>query len=69
MMVITHNRPHIFIEVEPSDTIKTVKEKIQSKNRIPPNQQTLMFFYEELLEYGCTLSYYDVEQCLIQVLL
>ena len=51
----------ITLEVEPSDSIETVKAKIQDKEGIPPDQQHLMFD-GITLENQHTLSDYDIER-------
>ena len=49
----------ITLEVEPSDSIDTVKQMIQDKEGIPPNQQRLIFTGTEL-ENDSTLCDHNV---------
>ena len=48
-------------DVKPSDTVESLKPKIQEREGIPPDQQRLIKGWRTLQD-GKTLSYYDIQK-------
>ena len=59
MQVKTLTGKEIEIDIEPTDTIERIKERVEEKEGIPPVQQRLIFGGKQMNECEAPLCIYD----------
>ena len=61
-------RKLVMLQIESSDTIKTIKENIQEKVEIPSDQQEIIY-ENKILQDNSTLSKLDIQYSKLKVVL
>ena len=61
IFVLTYTGKVVSLDVEASDTIESIKTKVQNEEGVSPNQQLLIFTGIHLVEDGFTLLDYGIQ--------